>query len=73
VTRTLADSAIKDRVGVRFVAEVFLINLFEFLSGFEFAVVFGRRFQGTLLFSLSPLGVSEKSESRKLQQGMVSL
>src|SRR6516162_4419894 len=44
VTGALADSAVNDRVAVRLIAKIILINLFEFLTVFESAVVIGRRF-----------------------------
>jgi DNA-binding transcriptional LysR family regulator len=44
VTGALADSAVNDRVAVRLVAKIILINLFEFLTGLESAVVISRRF-----------------------------
>jgi hypothetical protein len=44
VAGALADSAVNDRVAVRLVAKIILINLFEFLTGFESAVVISRRF-----------------------------
>ena len=44
VTGALADSAVNDRLAVRFVAETILVNLFELLTGFESAVVISRRF-----------------------------
>src|SRR6516162_4067359 len=44
VTGALADSAVNDRVVVRLVAKIILINPFEFLTAFESAVVISRRF-----------------------------
>ena len=44
MTGALADSAVNDRVAVRLVAKIILINLFEFLTGLESAVVISRRF-----------------------------
>src|SRR6516225_6837205 len=38
LTGSLADSTVNNRVVVRLVAKIFLINFFEFLSGFECAV-----------------------------------
>src|SRR6516165_8115132 len=49
VTGALADSAVNDRVAGRLVAKIILINLFEFRTVFESAVVISRRFPGDAL------------------------